>query len=196
MKRFLITGLLFASTGLFAAIPELATPTDLSSERREILAVSQRELAAHPNVPYRYSQASPANGMDCSGAVYYLLRLAGCEPPRSSAAQYAWIQAAGNLHPVPTTARTLDDPAFAALQPGDLIFWAPTPADPTATPRVNHVQIYLGREKADGRAIMIGSSEGRSYRGQKQFGFSIVDLVIPKAGAAKPLIAYGPPVWK
>jgi len=168
----------------------------LPAERRELIQISQRELAAHPNVPYRYSQASPESGMDCSGAVYYLLRLAGCEPPRSSAAQYDWIQVAGNLRPVPDSARTLDDPAFAALQPGDLIFWASTPADPSAVPRVNHVQIYLGREKSDGHPIMIGSSEGRSYRGQKQFGFAIVDFVIPKAGAAKPLIGYGPPVWK
>lgn len=172
-------------------------PESLSSERRQLLEISLQELAAHPGIPYKYSAASPEQGgMDCSGAVYYLLQKVGITPPRSSAAQYAWVKASGKLVTVPAGARTLDDPAFAQLQPGDLLFWAHDAPDIATNPKVSHVQIYLGKESKDGFAIMIGSSDGRSYRGARQNGFSIVDFQIPKAGSYKPLVAYGPPVWK
>ena len=36
--------------------------------------------------------------------------------------------------------------------------------------------IYLGKEKSAGKPIMVGSSDGRTYRGEKQFGVSIFDF--------------------
>jgi len=197
MKGILIGWFLSFAPGILPAqVPVLNLPADLAVERRELIDRSLQELAAHPNVPYRYAAASPSEGMDCSGAIYYLLRLVGSEPPRSSAAQYEWVKAAGNLTPVPPDAQNLGHPAFAKLQPGDLIFWAPAAPDIATAPKVSHVQIYLGREARDGFPVMIGSSEGRSYRGKKQFGFSVVDFRIPRAGSYKPMIGYGPPVWR
>ncbi|HEY5792492.1 MAG TPA: NlpC/P60 family protein, partial [Chthoniobacterales bacterium] len=154
--RLALTLLMLTFGDLRAEIPELDLPADLAPERRALVELSLRELAAHPNVPYRYAAASPEEGMDCSGAIYYLLRLAGCEPPRSSAAQYEWVKAAGNLTAVPPDGRSLDHPAFAKLRPGDLVFWAPDGPDSAAHPQVTHVQIYLGREKRDGFPVMIG----------------------------------------
>jgi hypothetical protein len=57
---------------------------------------------------------------------------------------------------------------------------------------VSHVQVYLGKE-ADGHAVMIGSSDGRSYRGKKLSGFGIVDYRVPKAGSATRIAGFGSP---
>jgi hypothetical protein len=54
------------------------------------------------------------------------------------------------------------------------------------------VHLYLGKE-ADGHAIMIGSSEGRSYRHHKINGFGIPDFHVPTGGAATRIVARGPP---
>lgn len=98
----------------------------------------------------------------------------------------------GRLTEVPVSARTRKDPAYAALLPGDLVFYAHDLTDRAAELHASHVHIYLGKE-ADGHAIMIGSSEGRSYRGTKIYGFGITDYKVPKAGSATRIIAYGPP---
>jgi cell wall-associated NlpC family hydrolase len=127
--------------------------------------------------------------MDCSGAVLFLLKQVGIDAPRSADAQLEWLKSAGLLTLVPASARSADDPAFAALQPGDLVFWAP---DGPAPAPASHVHLYLGRE-ADGHAVMIGSSDGRSYRGKKLSGFGIVDFRVPQAGAPTRIIAFGPP---
>ena len=55
-----------------------------------------------------------------------------------------------------------------------------------------YYRLYLGKE-ADGHPIMIGSSEGRSYRHHKINGFGITDYHVPGAGAKTRIIAYGPP---
>jgi hypothetical protein len=56
----------------------------------------------------------------------------------------------------------------------------------------SHVHLYLGKE-ADGHAIMIGSSERRSYRHHKIDGFGITDYHVPATGSKTRIIAYGPP---
>jgi cell wall-associated NlpC family hydrolase len=163
-------------------------PDDLAPARRTLLTRALAALERNPTEPYRNGGADPA-GMDCSGAVLFLLKQVGIDAPRSADAQLEWLKSAGRLTLVPTSARTLEAPAFAALQPGDLIFWAP---DGPAPARASHVHLYLGRE-ADGHAVMIGSSDGRSYRGKKLSGFGIVDFRIPQAGAPTRIIAFGTP---
>lgn len=164
-------------------------PEDLAGPRRELLTKALAFLKAHPAVPYVEGGASAA-GMDCSGATTALLKQVGIVPPRSSHGQYEWLRESGRLTLVPAAARTPDDPVFRTLQPGDLIFWAhDKPGDEF---RVSHVHMYLGEEK-DGHAVMIGSSDGRSYRGKKLSGFGIVDYHVPKAGSATRIVGFGSP---
>ena len=140
-------------------------------------------------VPY-VDGGADEKGMDCSGAIVRLLKLVKIEPPRSAQGQYDWLRESGRLTLVPATARTPDDPVFRNLLPGDLVFWAhDQPGEPF---RVSHVQVYLGKE-ADGHAVMIGSSDGRSYRGKKLSGFGIVDYRVPEAGSATRIAGFGSP---
>lgn len=64
-------------------------------------------------------------GFDCSGLTQYAYAEAGVAIPRNSRAQYAALPkvSAGNL------------------QPGDLVFWASDPSNPST---IHHVAIYLG----------------------------------------------------
>jgi cell wall-associated NlpC family hydrolase len=183
--------LCLATSGLSAETPEPKWRGDLSYERRSLLESALAYLKANPAIPYRLGSAN-ATGMDCSGAIYFLLKQADQEPPRSAHQQYLWMKKLGRLSKVPTTARTEDDPAFAALRPGDLVFYAHDVPNSRAEIRASHVHIYLGKE-ADGHAIMIGSSEGRSYRGKKLSGFGITDFHVSKAGSPTRIVAYGPP---
>jgi len=100
-----------------------------------------------------------------------------CSAP--SAAQYNWIKKSGNLNQVPKTVTSLNDHIFKKLKPGDLLFWSHTykPTD-GRTNGITHVQMYLGKEKKDGRPVMIGSSDGRSYRGKQQDGYAVFDLFL------------------
>ena len=164
-------------------------PADLSAPRRELIGKSLAFLKEHPVVPY-VDGGADEKGMDCSGAIVRLLKLVKIEPPRSAQGQYDWLRESGRLTLVPATARTPDDPVFRNLLPGDLVFWAhDQPGEPF---RVSHVQVYLGKE-ADGHAVMIGSSDGRSYRGKKLSGFGIVDYRVPKAGSATRIAGFGSP---
>ena len=172
--------------------PVMQLPEDLAEKRRALVAVALKETDAHPGLTYQFAGASPQDGgMDCSGAVFYLLGKVGIDPPRTADRQYHWVLDSGNLTRIPADARSLDHSAFAKLMPGDLLFWAPVGDDA----RISHVQLFLGFEVKDHHPIMAGSSNGRSYRGVKKNGFGLVDFTIPKAGSPKRLIGYGPPVW-
>ena len=163
-------------------------PDDLAAPRRELLTKALAFLKAHPAIPYLDGGASAA-GMDCSGATTAMLEQVDIVPPRSAHGQYEWLKEAGRLTLVPASARTPDDPVFRTLLPGDLIFWAREGAEVF---RVSHVHIYLGKE-ADGHAVMIGSSDGRGYRGEKVNGFGIVDYRVPNAGSTTRIVAFGSP---
>jgi cell wall-associated NlpC family hydrolase len=67
-------------------------------------------------------------GFDCSGLTQYAYGRAGIHIPRNSRAQFAVL---------PKVARV-------DLQPGDLVFWASVPSDPTT---IYHVAIYVGGGK-------------------------------------------------
>lgn len=183
---------LAAAAGLRAAEIVPVLPADLAVARREWIGKTLAFLKEHPGVPYVEGGAD-VTGMDCSGAVVRLLKLVGIEPPRSAQGQYEWLRDSGRLTAVPAAVRTADDPAFRALLPGDLVFWArEVPGSPGGF-RVSHVHLYLGKE-ADGHAVMIGSSDGRSYRGKKVRGFGIVDFRVPKEGSATRIVGFGPPL--
>lgn len=143
-------------------------------------------------LPYLEGGATPeAGGFDCSGAMYFVMRRFGLEPPRSSVAQMEWLKKHGRFHEVSADAVDLKHGSLASLMPGDLLFWARD--DLTGKPRVHHVAMYLGTEKADGRPVMINSTNGRTYRGQKANGYGVYDFRVPKAESPSKLVGYGPP---
>ncbi|BCX48127.1 hydrolase Nlp/P60 [Haloferula helveola] len=202
MRFLTIVCLLFASlaTGAERPMPgviaasELREFADLEAGRKRFVQIALEETAELKLSNYLYGSADPSKGgFDCSGAVFYLLERVGIDPPRSSAAQFDWIKKAGNLTEVPAAARTLDHPSLSKLEPGDLLFWSGTyqPTD-GRTNKITHVQIYLGREK-DGRAVMVGSSDGRSYRGKARCGFGVYDFRLPREGSKARFVGYGKP---
>jgi cell wall-associated NlpC family hydrolase len=77
-------------------------------------------------VPYVFGGSDPAIGLDCSGLVQLVYRQLGVALPRTAQTQYA-----------ATLRLTRDE-----LQPGDLVFFARTYADPHDW--ITHVGIYVG----------------------------------------------------
>jgi|SRR5579859_724836 len=94
-------------------------PTSLGSSPVE---VARRYLG----VPYVFGGSNPATGLDCSGLVQLVFRQLGVSLPRTAQLQYE------------ATARVTQD----QLQPGDLVFFARTYADPHDW--ITHVGIYVG----------------------------------------------------
>ena len=86
-------------------------------------------LAKQAGDKYFYGGTSPSTGFDCSGLIYdALIKLGYKSPPRTSEAQWAWIQ------------QNNATVTKAQLQPGDLVF-AQFAGD-NASP--GHVGIYIG----------------------------------------------------
>jgi cell wall-associated NlpC family hydrolase len=77
-------------------------------------------------IPYVFGGVDPAVGLDCSGLVQLVFRQLGIPLPRTAQRQYN------------ATARLTRD----QLQPGDLVFFARTYADPHDW--ITHVGIYVG----------------------------------------------------
>jgi peptidoglycan DL-endopeptidase CwlO len=74
--------------------------------------------------PYVWGGTGPTE-FDCSGLVQWAYAHAGVSLPRTAAEQYPT-----GLHP-----------SLAELLPGDLLFWASSPTDPTT---IYHVGMYIG----------------------------------------------------
>lgn len=137
---------------------------------------------------YLYGSADPANGgMDCSGAIYYLLTEYGLkEVPRSSDLIYQWVLEKGQFYEV--KGHEFSSPEFSHLRPGDLLFWSGT-YEIKRELDVTHVMLYLGRNN-EGEPLMIGSSNGRSYKGKKVFGVSVFDFELPDADSESKFLGY------
>lgn len=73
---------------------------------------------------YRFGGATPAQGFDCSGLTSYAWGQAGVTIPRTSAAQWDWV----------------DKVTRADLRAGDLVFYSS--AGPRG--RVSHVALFAG----------------------------------------------------
>jgi hypothetical protein len=145
-----------------------------------------RHLLAHAlaltklNLAYQYGSSDPAGGgMDCSGAIYYLLQQAGVkDAPRDSSEMYRWVWTQGRFQSVVSS--STDTFELARLKPGDLLFWTGT-YHVTRDPPVTHVMIYLGIDRHNGRRVMMGASEGRRFNGISRYGVSVFDFTIPRA---------------
>lgn len=181
--------------------PALVSSADLTGfatlpgDRRSLVEAALAVGRDAPWLPYTPGSADPGRGgFDCSGAMYFVLRRAGLDPPRTAAGQLAWLVAHDRLHAVPPAALAIDDPSLRDLQPGDLLFWGrPAPAgDGPRIAIVTHVAMYLGTER-DGRPVMINSTDGRSYRGTRANGYGVYDFRLPRVEAPVRFIGYGPP---
>jgi cell wall-associated NlpC family hydrolase len=137
------------------------------------------------NLSYKYGSADPAQGgMDCSGFIYYVLRRTGMsDVPRDAREQYIWVRKAGKFQAV--LGRSPDTFELDALKPGDLMFWAGT-YNVDRDPAITHTMIYLGRDKATNQRVMVGASDGRTYKGQSRYGVSVFDFKMAGRRAASP----------
>jgi len=177
-------------------LDELAGMETLDDNRRKLIGNALMTARNNGWLKYQYGSADPKKGgFDCSGAMYYVLNESGLKPGRSSAAQYLWIKKSGEITDVGKSVNSLDDPAFDALKPGDLLFWSGTytPTDGRKV-AITHVSMYLGKAKSDGRHLMIGSSNGRSYRGKRQNGYGVFDFRLPSKTSKSTFVGYGTPV--
>ena len=110
----------FARPGVVAP-NDLREYADLAGPRKRIVDEALALAAKESWLKYRFGSAEPGQGgLDCSGAVYFILRKAGLSPRRTSAAQYLWVKEQGALVEVPAGTATLDHAAFAKNQQGDL----------------------------------------------------------------------------
>ncbi|MFL6519766.1 MAG: C40 family peptidase [Chthoniobacterales bacterium] len=132
------------------------------------------------NLDYKYGSADPANGgMDCSGFVFYVLTQNGVhDVPRDSSQQYVWLRKAGTFRAV--NSRHDDTFELEELAPGDLLFWTGTYSI-ERDPPITHAMIYIGREKGTNQRVMIGASDGRTYKGESRYGVSVFDFKVARA---------------
>lgn len=144
------------------------------------------------NLGYKAGSADPEQGgTDCSGFVYHVLQKHGhTAAPRQSNDMYEWTWKAGTFRAC--NSHSMDTFEFAALSPGDLLFWVNSTQDGKTDrdPPVTHVMIYLGKRKSDGHPVLAGASDGRSYDGQQLSGVSIFDFQLPAPGSAARFIGY------
>ncbi len=170
-----------------AAAPNASiTPEEITEFHAQPAAVQKLiesclELARQ-NLTYTFGSADPANGgLDCSGFIYYVLRQHGLtQVPRDSSGLYLWVRQARGFRAV--ISRKPGSAELDELLPGDLLFWIGTYAT-DRDPPITHAMLYLGTEKATGAKIMIGSSDGRTYRGKKRNGVSVFDFTMPRTPA-------------
>jgi cell wall-associated NlpC family hydrolase len=143
---------------------------------------------ARQNITYQYGSADPSNGgMDCSGTIHYVLIKMGIKNvPHSSYSLYQWVNDKGRFYAVKTPSFT--SPEFAQLKPGDLLFWSGT-YQTNNQPNVSHVMIYIGRNK-QGDLLMVGASDGRTYKGRKIYGVSVFDFKLPSSTSKSKFLGY------
>jgi cell wall-associated NlpC family hydrolase len=172
---------------------EITELADFEEQPESIKTLIQAALAlTKMKLTYAFGSSDPAlGGMDCSGTIYHLLLKQGVkQTPRQSDEMAKWLMEKGVLHRT-DKADSLTHAAFAALKPGDLIFWSGTYE---ATPRklpITHVMLYLGLHKVTKKPVIFGASDGRSYEGQKRTGVSVFNLTMPKAKGKVAIYGYG-----
>lgn len=162
---------------------ETSELADFDRNPPQVQALIELALAlTKKNLGYKYGSSDPGDGgMDCSGTIFHILREAGIENvPRTASDQYVWARKTGDFEAV--VSRRKDSFELDALKPGDLLFWTGT-YDVERDPPVTHTMIYLGTLKVDGRRVMFGASDGRTFDGKKMSGVSVFDFRIPKPPA-------------
>ena len=185
-----------AADGRKAAVSSLDTKDLIDFEKypKPVQTLIEKALdLTKRNLTYRFASADPANGgMDCSGTVYHVLQSVDIDRvPRQSDEMCQWVIDKGLFHRTESVA-TLEAAVFANLKPGDLLFWSGTYEHAARKLPVSHVMIYLGKRTSDGKPVVFGASDGRSYDGQRRCGVSVFDFKIPKPDSGAEFYGYGP----
>jgi peptidoglycan DL-endopeptidase CwlO len=155
---------------------------DYENDPADVRKVLDSALSlAGRNLRYKYGSADPARGgMDSSGFVHYVLSTNGIKDvPRDARAQYVWVRKAGNFRAV--LAQTDNSFELDELKPGDILFWAGAYSI-SREPNITQTMIYLGRDKATNQRLMVGASDGGTYKGKSLAGVGVFDF---KAGRLK-----------
>lgn len=158
-------------------------PRSVKTLIQESLNMSQKKLT------YQFGSSNPNNGgLDCSGAIYYLLNATNnLQPPRQASELYKWVENEGDLHRV--SSRDFESSDFNKLKPGDLLFWSGT-YKTTHKPAITHVMLYLGKNK-DNQPLMFGASGNSSYGGKRLSGVSVFDFKLPRGQGPVKFVGYG-----
>jgi cell wall-associated NlpC family hydrolase len=161
-------------------------PKQIQSLVQSCLALTHLELG------YLYGSSEPSKGgMDCSGTIYHVLHFQGLKDvPRQSDEMCNWVDKKTHLYLTPT-ATSFESEEFANLKPGDLLFWTNSTETTRKLP-VTHVMVYLGKLKKGGKRIVFGSSDGRSFHGERRSGVSVFDFSLPRPESTKHFYGYGP----
>lgn len=151
--------------------------------------IYQAWILTQKNLTYLYGSADPQQGgMDCSGTIYYLLKLNKLtDVPRSSSGIYQWVVNKGKFYPVIT--KDLSSIEFNHLKPGDVLFWEGT-YKTKHNPPISHIMLYLGTNEKN-QPLMFGASDGRSYQGNRMWGVSVFDFKLPNATTTARFVGYG-----
>ena len=170
-----------ASAAIESPAPEASVPSESEIAESKEYSDDVRKLVelsldlARKHLIYKYASADPANGgLDCSGFINYVLTKSGVRSvPRDAREQYVWVRKAGNFQAV----LGHGDETFELdnLKPGDLLFWANN-SGLSREPEITQITIYLGRDKATKKRLMIGASESGIYKGEKKSGVGVFDF--------------------
>lgn len=182
--------------------PKAAVATLETTDLEEFSTLSpeiQKRLSAalaltRLNLTYLFHSHDPkSGGMDCSGTIYHLFQNQQHKDiPRQSNEMAEWIIQHGDWTRT-SSPKSLTDPIFAGLKPGDLLFWSSTDAPQSRKLPITHVMLYLGKHKVSGEHVLFGASDGRSYAGQRRCGVSVFDFSLPKPGGKTSFYGYGTP---
>jgi cell wall-associated NlpC family hydrolase len=144
MRKTGAAGILGVMTSMLLAAGCAGTPAkDSSSDVRGSIAMLALSMVG---LPYRYGGASPREGFDCSGIVYYTYASNGHVVPRTSQEQF-------------NAARKI---ALAEASAGDLLFFQDQE-------KLSHVGIYLGEGRfihapSSGDTVRIASIDAPYYQ--------------------------------
>lgn len=166
---------------------------DFDKNPEPVRELIRRALAlTRLGLTYTFASHDPKRGgMDCSGTIYHLLHSHGITAaPRQSDQICQWVMDKNVYYPADKAA-SLEDAVFEKLAPGDLLFWSGTYAATSRALPVTHVMLFLGHRKSDGKPVIFGASDGRSYEGQKRRGVSVFDLRLPSPGSSATLHGFG-----
>lgn len=170
------------------AIPVSDLSHDYHYTRHDKKLIANAMQISKKRLGYRFGSSTPRlGGMDCSGAIHYLLeRTAHIDSPRDASEQYVWVQRNGRMHYVHTD--HFNSPEFNQLHPGDLLFWTGTYYT-RHIPPITHVMLYIGKNK-NGVPLMFGATEG-IYGDQILQGVGVFDFTLPNPGDRARFVAYG-----
>lgn len=172
------------------APPIFITPDDLvgfDDYPRDVKKLVTNALSlADQRLPYRFGSDDPSNGLDCSGAISYLLKQASVDDvPRQADQIYQWAWQNGEFSAV--NGKRISSFEFSKLKPGDLLFWSGTYPVQRET-GVTHIMMYLGRDKDD-HPLMFGATSNRVYQG-KLDGVGVFNFNMPTGKTKARFLGY------